>query len=65
MHLLNLAGQLKAGKGLAIVAGFVQGDIENRKDKENADLVKSSNSQLCFKLCESVKKAKCYEPACY
>ncbi|TMS35862.1 hypothetical protein L596_003163 [Steinernema carpocapsae] len=40
ISMLNLAGQLKAGRGLAIVVGLVKGDSVSSKDRKNAENIK-------------------------
>ncbi|KHN73130.1 Sodium/chloride cotransporter 3 [Toxocara canis] len=40
INMLNLAGQLKAGRGLAIVVAFVKGSVSNSADRSKAEEVK-------------------------
>uniref|UniRef100_A0A915BHE0 Solute carrier family 12 member 6 n=1 Tax=Parascaris univalens TaxID=6257 RepID=A0A915BHE0_PARUN len=40
INMLNLAGQLKAGRGLAIVVAFVKGSTSNAADRSKAEEVK-------------------------
>jgi hypothetical protein len=42
VNMLNLAGQLKAGQGLAIVVALVKGDSEQIEDRRRADDVSQS-----------------------
>lgn len=37
--LLQLAGQLKAGQGLTIVATLIEGDLTNHEDRDRAEFV--------------------------
>lgn len=39
INLLNLAGQLKAGRGLAIVIAFIKGEITDPADRTRAEEV--------------------------
>lgn len=41
VNLINLAGQLKAGRGLAIVVALIKGSICSRDDQQKAEEVKS------------------------
>uniref|UniRef100_A0AC34QEQ7 Solute carrier family 12 member 6 n=1 Tax=Panagrolaimus sp. JU765 TaxID=591449 RepID=A0AC34QEQ7_9BILA len=40
LNLLNLASQLKAGKGLTIVVSFIRGEPNNKEDQKAARIVK-------------------------
>ena len=57
LNVCHLAGQLKAGKGLAIVVSFLQGDPCNAGDRQRAEELKermrvSDHSALRFVLIE-------------
>lgn len=45
LNLLNLASQMKAGKGLTMVVSFVRGDSSSQSDCERAQEVRLS---FCF-----------------
>lgn len=46
INMLNLAGQLKAGRGLAIVVAFVKGSTSNAADRSKAEEVLISQRQI-------------------
>ncbi|WKY05731.1 hypothetical protein Q1695_006157 [Nippostrongylus brasiliensis] len=41
LNLLNLASQLKAGKGLTVVTSFIRGSLNSPDDKKRAEQIKS------------------------
>ncbi|KAL3994536.1 Amino acid permease family protein [Acanthocheilonema viteae] len=45
VNLINLAGQLKAGRGLAIVVALIKGSVWNYDDRQKAEKVKESIQQ--------------------
>lgn len=46
LNLINLASQLKAGKGLTMVTSFLRGDITLESDRRTAEEVRFFSCQL-------------------